>query len=78
MCLGIPGRINQIYETNGLMMGMVDYNGAQREVCLSTIDNAAVGDYVMVHAGFAISKMDEQEALETIRTLDEVSDTDEY
>lgn len=78
MCLGIPGKINQIYESNGLLMGMIDYNGALREVCISTIDNPALGDYVMVHAGFAISKMDEQEALETIRTLDEVSDTDNY
>ncbi len=78
MCLGIPGKINKIYEADGLIMGMVDYNGALREVCLSTIQDPVLGDYVMVHAGFAISKMDEQEALKTIRVLDEVSDTDDY
>ncbi len=73
MCLGIPGKITKIYEEDGLTMGIVDYNGASRETCLSTISDPSVGDYVMVHAGFAISKMDEKEAMETIRVLDEIS-----
>ena len=72
MCLGFPGRIISKYEKDGLIMGVVDYNGAQREVCLSSLYDVDVGSYVIVHAGFAISKLDEKEARETISLLDEL------
>lgn len=74
MCLGIPGKIISVYEDQELRMGLVDYNGARREVCLVGVPDAVQGDYVIVHAGFAISKVDEKEALETISMLDEIDE----
>lgn len=72
MCLGIPGKIINIYDQDSLKMAMVDFSGIQRETCLAAIPDAQPGEYVIVHAGFAISKLDEQEALETIRVFDEI------
>ena len=72
MCLGIPGKIINIYDEDGLRMGKVDFNGVRHETCLVGVPDAKEGEYVIVHAGFAISRMDEQEALETIRALDEI------
>ncbi len=77
MCLGIPGKIIKKYNCDGLMMGIIDYNGIQREVCLSSLPEADTGDYVVVHAGFAISRLDEKEAKKTIRLLNEL-DIHEY
>ncbi len=78
MCLGIPGKISRIYNTDGIVMGIVEYGGVMREACLSTISDAKIGDYVMVHAGFALCKMDEEEARETLRALDEINDVSLY
>ena len=72
MCLGIPGRIVEITLTDaeGLMrMGKVDFGGVSREVCLAYVPEAQEGEYVIVHAGFAISLLDEAEARETIELL---------
>lgn len=72
MCLGIPGRIVEIAEasTGGLMrMGKVDFGGVSREVCLAYVPEAQVGDYVIVHVGFAISRLDEAEAQETLKLM---------
>ena len=72
MCLGIPGRIVEITLTDaeGLMrMGQVDFGGVSREVCLAYVPEAQEGEYVIVHAGFAISLLDEAEARETIELL---------
>jgi len=75
MCLGIPGRIVEIREDEGLTMGTVDFGGAQREVCLAFVaDRAQVGDYAVVHVGFAISLVDEVEALRTYRLLEEMGE----
>ncbi len=63
MCLGIPGRIVEIYDVAGLKMGKVDFNGVIREACLEYIPDAVIGDYTVVHVGFAISRIDEAEAL---------------
>jgi hydrogenase expression/formation protein HypC len=72
MCLAIPGRIVEIGEENSLMrMGKVDFGGVSREVCLAYVPEAQIGDYVIVHAGFAISQLDEAEALETFELLAE-------
>ena len=78
MCLGIPGRILDIRDDAGLPMGTVDFGGVRREVCLAYVaDEVGVGDYVIVHVGFAISKVDEEEARRTFEALQEMSQLDE-
>ena len=74
MCLGIPGKIVEITEVNTLRMGRVDYGGIIKEVCLTYTPEAQVNDYVIVHVGFAISVLDEEEALATLDLLQEVAD----
>lgn len=76
MCLGIPGKITRIYENNGLRMGKVDFSGVTREVCLEYVPEAQLGDYVMVHVGFAINTLNEQEAQETLDLLRSIIDSD--
>jgi hydrogenase expression/formation protein HypC len=78
MCLGIPGRIIEMTEDTGLSVGTVDFGGVRREVCLSYVaDEVEIGDYVVVHVGFAISKVDEEEAKRTFEILREMSQLDE-
>jgi len=78
MCLGIPGRIIDIRDDRGLLMGTVDFGGVKREVCLAYVaPDVAVGNYVVVHVGFAISKVDEVEAHRTFEVLREMSQLDE-
>lgn len=78
MCLGIPGRIVDRRDDAGLPVGTVDFGGVRREVCLAYVaDEAEVGDYVVVHVGFAISKVDEEEARRTFEVLREMSQLDE-
>ncbi len=78
MCLGIPGKVTDIYGSEGLPMGMVDFGGVRREVCLAYVaDEVEAGDYVVVHVGFAISKVDEEEARRTFKLLEELSELDE-
>ena len=69
MCLAIPGRIVEVNEDGLMRMGRVDFGGVIREVCLAYVPEAQIGDYVIVHVGFAISQLDEDEAHETIRLL---------
>jgi hydrogenase expression/formation protein HypC len=73
MCLGIPGKITEVYLDNNMHMGKVDFGGVLREVCLEAVDEAQVDDYVIVHAGFALSILSEDEAMETLRILNEMS-----
>jgi hydrogenase expression/formation protein HypC len=78
MCLGIPGRIVETYGEEGLPMGIVDFGGVRREVCLAYVaDEAKVGDYAIVHVGFAISLVDEEEARRTYEALRELDQLDE-
>jgi len=78
MCLGIPGKVTEVYGAEGLQMGMVDFGGVRREVCLAYVaDEVEAGDYVIVHVGFAISKVDEDEARRTFKLLEEISELDE-
>jgi hydrogenase expression/formation protein HypC len=78
MCLGIPGKIVEIHENHGLAMGTVDFGGVRREVCLAYVaDEVEVGDYAVIHVGFAISKVDEAEAKRTFEVLKEMSQLDE-
>lgn len=74
MCLGVPGKLVEIYEQNGLRMGKVDFGGVFREACIDYLPQAKLGDYVVVHVGFAISLLSEREAAETLAALREVSD----
>ncbi|MGD8966092.1 MAG: HypC/HybG/HupF family hydrogenase formation chaperone [Anaerolineae bacterium] len=69
MCLGVPGRIIEAQEGGLMRMGKVDFGGITREICLAYVPEADVGDYVIVHAGFAISRIDEAEAQETLALL---------
>ena len=69
MCLGVPGRIIALYENSGLAMGKVDFGGVTKEVCLAYVPEAALGNYVVIHAGFAISLLDEEEAVGTLELL---------
>jgi len=78
MCLAIPGRIVELRSVQGLPMGLVDFGGVRREVCLAYVaDQVQVGDYALVHVGFAISKVDEDEARRTWEILREMSQLDE-
>ena len=78
MCLGIPGRIIERRDDRGLPMGVVDFGGVRRSCCLAYVaDQVEVGDYVIVHVGFAISKVQEDEARRTYETLREMSQLDE-
>jgi hydrogenase expression/formation protein HypC len=76
MCLAVPGKILVIYETNGLLMGKVDFGGVIREACLAYVPEAKVGDYTIIHVGFALNLIDENEAMETLALLDEISKQD--
>jgi hydrogenase expression/formation protein HypC len=75
MCLAVPGKILSI-EPNaaGLTMGKVSFGGVGKEVCLAYVPEAQVGDYVIVHAGFALNKLDEQEAAEVFALLREIGE----
>ncbi|HAF60817.1 MAG TPA: hydrogenase assembly protein HypC [Anaerolineaceae bacterium] len=73
MCLGVPGKIIRIYDDNSIKMSEVDFNGVTMKVCLETTPQAKIGDYVIVHAGFAINLLEESEALETLSMLDEIA-----
>jgi len=78
MCLGIPGRIISRHDDRGLAVGTVDFGGVRREVCLAYVaDEAWPGDYVVVHVGFAIAKVDEEEARRTFDVLKEMSRLEE-
>ena len=78
MCLGIPGRIIERQDDRGLPMGVVDFGGVRRSCCLAYVaDQVDVGDYVIVHVGFAISKVQEDEAQRTYTALREMSQLDE-
>jgi hydrogenase expression/formation protein HypC len=74
MCLGIPGKITEIYEEDSLQMAKINFGGIVKEVCLAYTPEAKVGDYALIHVGFAISLMDEEEARETLKLMKEVAD----
>jgi len=73
MCLGVPGKIIEIYPANGLRMAKVDFGGVMREACLETLPEAQPGDYTIIHAGFALNLLSEEEANETLDLLRELS-----
>jgi hydrogenase expression/formation protein HypC len=75
MCLGIPGKITEMHESNGILMGNVDFGGVTREVCLAALLDAKVGDFTIVHAGFALNLLSEEEAKETLALLAEIEES---
>ena len=80
MCLGVPARIEEIYQKDGLKMARVDFGGVSREVCLDYVPEAKVGEYCIIHVGFAISTIDEVEAREVfeyLRQMGELADLEE-
>ena len=77
MCLGVPGRVVDVAEEQGVLMGRVDFGGVARKVCMSHVPDIQPGEYVLVHVGFALSRLDEQEAarvFELLKELDQLED----
>jgi len=78
MCLGIPGKVVKTYREHDVLMGKVDFSGVLKHVCLEHVSDVQIGQYVLVHVGFALSKIDEEEAqkvfdfLEGMNLLDEL------
>ena len=77
MCLGIPGQVKEIYEANGAKMGRVNFGGIVKEVCLEYVPELEVGEYTIVHVGFALTRIDEQSAMETLGMFQEMGVLDE-
>ncbi len=80
MCLGIPGKVIEVRDENGLAMGRVDFGGVRKEACLAYVQDVQVGDYVIVHVGFALSRVDEDEArkvFDYLREMEELNDLKE-
>jgi len=72
MCLGVPGKVIEIYEANGTRMGKVDFGGVSKEVCLAYVPEVEVGDYTIIHVGFAITRLDEASAQESLALFREM------
>jgi hydrogenase expression/formation protein HypC len=72
MCLAVPGQVESIHDEHGTRMGRVNFGGVVKEVCLAYLPEIAVGDFTIVHVGFAISAIDEASARETLRTFAEL------
>ncbi len=70
MCLAIPGKVVEFHQNHGVRMSKVDFGGILREACLEYLPDVQLGDYVLVHVGFAISKVDEEEAARTYQFLE--------
>jgi len=66
MCLAVPGQVKEIYEAGGMRMGKVNFGGIIKEVCLAYLPEISVGEYTLVHVGFAITKVDEASAMQTL------------
>jgi len=77
MCLGIPGEVMDVRDENGLRLARVRFAGISREVCLDYVPDAAPGEFVLVHVGFAISRIDAEEAARAYRVLEELGQTGE-
>ena len=77
MCLAVPGKVVEIAGEGELRMGKVDFAGVQRQACLAYVPEVQLGDYVLVHVGFAISRIDEGQAMETLAALREIGELSE-
>jgi len=72
MCLAVPGLVESIRDEHGTRMGRVNFGGVVKDVCLAYLPDITVGDYTIVHVGFAISKIDEASALATLQTFEDL------
>jgi hydrogenase expression/formation protein HypC len=70
MCLGIPGKVVDIWDEAGTRMSMVNFGGTTKTVCLAYLPDMQIGEYAIVHAGFAIARLDEASAIETLKMFD--------
>ncbi|NJN19233.1 MAG: HypC/HybG/HupF family hydrogenase formation chaperone [Oscillochloris sp.] len=77
MCLGIPGKVLEIEERDNVRMGKVSFDGIIKDVCLAYLPDINVGDYTIVHVGFAITQLDEKSALETLALFHDLGILDE-
>ncbi|MAT45126.1 MAG: HypC/HybG/HupF family hydrogenase formation chaperone [Anaerolineaceae bacterium] len=77
MCLGIPGKIIDIDSSSGMRMAKIDFDGVVRQACVEAIPEAKVGDYTIIHAGFALNVLSESEAKETLDMLNEIANIEE-
>jgi hydrogenase expression/formation protein HypC len=77
MCLGVPGQVVETYQEHDVLMGKVAFGGVFRRVCLEHVPQVKPGEYVLVHVGFALSRIDEQEAQKVFEFLDRMSQLDE-
>jgi hydrogenase expression/formation protein HypC len=75
MCLGVPGKILDTHEAGSLRMGRIDYGGVVKEACLAYVPDAKPGDWVIVHAGFALNVLSPEEAEETLKAFKEIGPT---
>lgn len=79
MCLAVPGKVVELSERDDTLMAAVDFGGVRKDVCLQYLPDVLVGDYVIVHVGFAIQRLDEQSALETLAEFERLGLlTDEF
>jgi len=72
MCLGVPGKVTEVYDQDGTPMAKVDFGGITKEVCVAYVPDIVVGEYAIVHVGFAITKLDEKSALETLSLFEQM------
>jgi hydrogenase expression/formation protein HypC len=77
MCLGIPGRVVETYQEHGLLMGKIDFSGVSKRACLEHVPEVKIGEYVMVHVGFALARIDEAEAHRVLDFLRQIKQDDE-
>ena len=74
MCLGIPGQVVELADEDGVRFGKVSFGGVSRRVCLDHVRDAVVGDWVLVHVGFALSRLDQEDAARTLALLAELGE----
>ena len=77
MCLAVPGRVESIHDAGGVRMGRIDFGGVVKEICLACLPDIAVGDFAIVHVGFAVGRLDEAAARETLRAFGRLGLVDE-
>ncbi len=76
MCLAVPGRVIEVFERDGTRMAFVDFGGVRKEACLEYLPDIEVGDYTIVHVGFALQRLDEATALETLELFRKIGELD--
>ena len=72
MCLAVPGKILRLVDRDGTLMSVVDFGGVQKDVCLEYIPDARVGEYVVVHVGFEIQRLDDESAIQTLAEFERI------